>query len=210
DGSVWGSSLDTQSIDFESIAPLLEGNLRLYEKTGESRYLTQAEDAAYYDAAWQMAQSIPNPPGSLMESIGYETFGVHSVATIHMCAHAFGLADFRSLWKLAQLTHKPIWRERAIATWNNATLGISDGTFAPMGEPSRPYGSQDETYDYTDWGIDYPWAYHLDRAHPRGSGSEWLVAWPTAMRLTILADPELRSAIEALPGKPLRFRPSPP
>ena len=86
--------------------------------------------------------------------------------------------------------------------WNNATSGISDGTYQLMGEPVRPAGSQDETYDYTNWGIDYSWAYHMDRANPRGSGSEWLIAWPTAMRLTILADPDLRSTIEALRVKP--------
>ena len=66
---------------------------------------------------------------------------------------------------------------------------------------SRPCGSQDETVNYTDWGYDH-FAQGMDRDHPRGAGQCWLTAWPTAMRLTVLSDPEIRGQIETWPVKP--------
>jgi hypothetical protein len=161
-----------------------------------------AEDAAYYFAAWQIAQHIPNLPGSLMEAIDYETFGGTSVATVHMCADGYGIAAVPYFLRLARHTGRDIWAERAVALWNNATQGISDGTFELMGQLPRPYGSQDETVNYTDWGYDWL-ANGMDRNHPRGAGQCWLVGWPSAMRLTVLADPELRKRIETWPVKPL-------
>ena len=41
----------------------------------------------------------------------------------------------------------------------------------------------------------------MDREHPRGAGQCWLTAWPTAMRLTVLAAPDILEQIEAWPVK---------
>ena len=80
------------SFDNETIAPMLEGAVRLLMLTRDREYLKIAEDAAYYLAAWQFAQSIPNVPGSLMDAVGYDTFGGTSVATVHMCADPYALS----------------------------------------------------------------------------------------------------------------------
>jgi hypothetical protein len=200
EGCLWGGALDTRSIDRETVLPLLAGSIRLFELTREARYLTYAEDAGYYLAAWQIHQSIPGPAGSLMDTVGYDTFGGTSVATVHMCADPYGVAAVPWLLRLARHTGRGIWAQRAIALWNNGSQGISTGTLAIQGLPARPCGSQDETVNYTDWGYDYL-AQGMDRENPRGAGQCWLTAWPTAMRLTVLADADIREQIETWPVK---------
>jgi hypothetical protein len=203
DGCLWGGALDTRSIDKETALPLITGTVRLYELTEEPQYLIQAEDAAYYFIAWQIAQTIPNPPGSLMDAIAFDTFGGTSVATVHMCADPFGVSAVPYLLRLSRHTGHEIWEQRARALWNNATQGISDGTLSLVGLPPRPCGSQDETVNYTDWGYDYL-AQGMDRDNPRGAAQGWLTAWPTAMRLTILSDHELRQLIATWPVQSAR------
>jgi hypothetical protein len=199
DGYLWGGALDTRSIDKETVAPLLEGAIKLYGITQDSAYLKQAEDAAYYFAAWQFAQSIPNVPGSLMDAIGYDTLGGTSVATVHMCADPYALRCIAWLIELADLTGHIIWEQRAAAAWNNATHGISDGSLILQGiNTPRPRGSQDETVNHTDWGYDLPGLYtSIDNLNPRGAGQCWLTAWPASMRLTLLSDVKLRARIDA-------------
>ena len=203
DGYLWGASLDTVSIDKETVFPLLAGAVRLYEITKEKSYLTQAEELAWYHSAWQITQSIPNVPGSLMDAIHYETFGATSVATVHMCADSYSLLAVAPLMKLARYTGNDRWRERAVAIWATSTYGISDGTWQMMGQGPRPRGSQDETLNFTDWNYHIGRGLNLDRNNPRGSSSEWLTIWPSAMRLEILSNPELRSLIDTIPVKPL-------
>jgi len=199
-GFLWGGALDTKSIDKETIAPMLEGAVRLLMLTRDREYLKIAEDAAYYLAAWQFAQSIPNVPGSLMDAVGYDTFGGTSVATVHMCADPYALRCVPWLIRLADLSGQPLWEQRAIAIWNNASQGISEGSLIVQGISSpRPAGSQDETVNYTDWGYDFA-AQGMDRLKPRGAGQCWMTAWPTSMRLTILSDPELWKRIAAWPA----------
>jgi hypothetical protein len=201
DGCLWGGALDTRSIDKETILPILAGAVRLYELTKDPEILTAAEDAGYYLAAWQFAQTIPNVPGSLMDAVGYDTFGGTSVATVHMCADAYGVSAIPALLGLAKHTGRDIWCQRAAALWSNASQGISTGQFAFQGLPPHPCGSQDETVNYTDWNYSMLLP-GIDRERPRGSGSGWLTAWPTAMRLTLLADPEVRKTIETWPVRP--------
>jgi hypothetical protein len=106
-----------------------------------------------------------------------------------------------NLLQLAKHTGRDLWTQRAVALWNNASNGISTGTLVLYGLPPRPRGSQDETVNYTDWGYDWL-APGMDRNNPRGAGQCWLVGWPTAMRLTILADPNFRKCIETWTVKP--------
>ena len=130
-----------------------------------------------------------------MDAMGYDTFGGTSVATVHMCADPFGLSAIPHIFKLARHTGRDIWNQRAVALWNNASQGISTGTLVVQGLPPRPCGSQDETVNYTDWGYDYL-AQGMERQAPRGAGQCWLTAWPTAMRLTLLSDPDLLRRID--------------
>jgi hypothetical protein len=198
-GYFWGGTLDTHSIDSETAYPLLEGAVRLYEITKGREFLGQAEDVAYYDAAWTIHQSIRHPNGTVLDDLRYETRGSRVVATHHMCAHNFGLLTVRWLLRLAKHTGNPIWRDRAVATYAVATQGMSDGTTQWYGGPIRPRGAQDETFWCSDWGIDYDWAYGFDRAAPRGCTSQWLTMWTHVMLLETLADPMARQVIEEIP-----------
>ncbi len=207
EGYLWGATLDTNGADSESSNPLLESNVRLYELTRDRKYLVQAEEVAYYHATWQIAQSIPAPVGSLMEAVEFETFGAQTVATLHMCIHSFSLPTLKYLLKLAEYTGNDLWKQRAIAMWNVSTIGISDGSYAFMDRGPRPVGGQDETYSHSDWCLMWASSGNLDTRNPRGSASQWLTAWPTAMRLDILADKELRSVIETIPVKAVKVTP---
>ncbi len=195
DGYLWGGALDTRSIDKESVNPLLAGTIRLYEITRDTVFLRMAEDAAYYLAAWQITQSIPNVPGSLLDEIGYESFGGTSVATVHMCADNFALACVPYLLRLSEHTSEKRWAERAKAIWDYSTQGISQGDMVLQGFPARPAGSQDETVNYTDWGYDFL-AFGMDRNNPRGAGQYWLVGWAHAYRMTILSESKITQSVD--------------
>ena len=101
--------------------------------------------------------------------------------------------------ELSEYTKNPTWKQRAVSMWNVATAGISNGTLELMDRGPRPVGAQDETYNHTDWGYYYAATGNLDERNPRGAGSQWLVAWPTALRLDILADAETRKVVEQIP-----------
>ncbi len=194
-GYLWGGALDTQSADKESVIPLLIGNIQLFELTKNPVFLKQAEDVAYYLAAWQITQTIPYVPQSYLDIINYESFGGTSVATVHMCADNYALCTVPYLLRLAKYSKKEIWKERAVAIWNYATQGISDGNFTDGDLPPRPYGSADETLNYTDWGYELHQE-GMNQNNPRGYGSGWMVGWIHAMRFTILTNKELREFIK--------------
>jgi hypothetical protein len=172
DGFTTAGALDTHCIDKESAIPLLNAGLQLFELTNEHRFLDQAEHAAYYLASWQYHHSVAFPEGSPLEMLGYDTFGGTLVSTQHQHVDPYGIAFVPGWLRLAELTNKPVWRERALAVWSNGLQGVSDGTLTIL-DKRRPAGSQDEAFFQTRW-----------RAF--GSMSEWLVAWPTAFRLETL------------------------
>ncbi len=72
----------------------------------------------------------------------------------------------------ADLTGNPLWRQRAVATWKNGIMGVSDGTLI-LGGRQFPRGTQGEAYYHTRW-------------QAPGRASHWLVVWPTAFRLETL------------------------
>lgn len=165
-------ALDTYCIDKESAIPLLSAALLLQTATGKPEYLDAAVEAAYYLATWQWHHSTAYPEGTALHTMAYRTFGGTAVSTQHHHIDAYALRAVPDLLVLAERTGSDLWRQRAAAIWDNATIGISDGTLAVMGRV-RPRGGQDEAFLHTRW------------ANPF-QVSEWLVAWPTAMRLEVL------------------------
>ena len=172
-GFTTAGALDTYCIDKESAIPLLDAGLRLFELEQDQKVLELAEHAAYYLASWQWHHSVAFPEASVLHALNYDTFGGTSVSTQHHHLDPYGLAFVRHWLRLADLTGKAIWRERAVATWTNGMIGMSDGSLILMGK-QRPAGSQDEAFFHTRWG------------GGQGNVSEWLVAWPTALRLEVL------------------------
>jgi hypothetical protein len=171
-GFTTAGALDTYCIDKESATPLLKAALELYDVTGKDKYLRQAEDVSYYLATWQWHYSVPYAEGTVLRELGYDTFGGTAVSTQHHHQDPYALIIVNDWIKLAALTGRAMWRERAVAAWANASIGISNGDLVVMGK-KRPYGSQDEGFLHTRWL--QPFAV-----------SQWLVAWPSAFRLEVL------------------------
>jgi hypothetical protein len=165
-------ALDTYCIDKESSIPLLKAGLALYEATGNPQYLEWAELAAWYLASWQWHHTVPYLEDSALGVMRYDTFGGTAVSTQHHHIDPYALAFVEDWMKLAEKTGNSSWRERALAVWSNATIGISDGTLTVMGK-LRPAGSQDEGFYHTRWNDTF-------------QVSQWLVAWPSAFRLEVL------------------------
>ena len=171
-GFTTAGALDTYCIDKESATPLLKAALELYDVTGKETYLRRAEDVSYYLATWQWHYTVPYAEGTVLRELGYDTFGGTAVSTQHHHQDPYALIIVNDWLKLAALTGKTMWRERAVAAWANASIGISNGDLVVMGK-KRPYGSQDEGFLHTRWL--QPFAV-----------SQWLVAWPAAFRLEAL------------------------
>lgn len=171
-GFTTAGALDSFCIDKESSGPLLAGAEMLYKVTADKRYLNMAIELAYYLSTWQMHHSVQYPQGSALNVLNYDGFGGTVVSTQHQHIDCYAVKYIPYFLELAELTCNDIWRERAQAIWNNATIGISDGTLELM-NTIRPKGGQDEAFFNTRWLNPF-------------NVSEWLVAWPTAFRLEVL------------------------
>ena len=175
-GVTTAGALDSFCIDKESAAPVLRAALTAYHITGDAKYLTYAEDVAYYLATWQWHYSTQFPEGSMAKAIGYDTYGSTAVSAAHNAQDFYGLYYVPEYLELARLTGKDSWRSRARALWYNGTQLISDGTLVINGRV-RPAGSQDESVRHTRWG----------RPDQRiFVSSEWLVNWPGSFRQVAL------------------------
>jgi len=174
DGFTTAGALDTYCIDKESAYPLLVSALLFFNRTKDKIWLEKAKSIAYYLSTWQWHHTCIYPKGTALEALEYDTFGGTGVSTQHHHIDPYALKYVPQLLELARLTGEIIWKERGLAIFNNATIGISDGTLVVMGK-TRPIGSQDEAYMHTRWSEPY-------------NVSQWLVSWPTAFRLEVLSD----------------------
>jgi hypothetical protein len=168
-GYTTAGALDTFCVDKESAMPLLAAGLDLYDATGQEEYKTDAIRAAWYLSTWQWHYNTKFPEGSILSELGYKTCGTTSVSTAHHHLDAYALYYYKALLRLEAVTGNPQWAERAKAIFNNSSQMISDGTLEIMGKV-RPAGSQDEGIYHTCWGREF-------------AVSQWLVAWPCALRL---------------------------
>ena len=172
-GFTTAGALDTYSIDKESASPLLRDALRLYDVTGDKKYVAAAEKIGWYLCTWMMHFTVKYPEDCLISKIGFDTFGSTSVSTPHQALDHYALRDVLSFLKLSELTGNVQWKERAKAFWCNASQGISDGTLY-INQRLRPAGAQDEAVFHTRWGR---------RVSPAFGLSQWLPAWPVAFRM---------------------------
>jgi hypothetical protein len=173
----WGSAIDQDCIDRESGQPLLLAALDLYEITGEKQYLRDAETAGYYLASWQWHYSAPFPAGSQLVETKYDIFAGTSVSVKGPSLDPWG--EFLALgWmRLAKATGNDTWRDRGIQSFRQATIGISDG-YLILNGMKRPAGSQNE---FMRLAIGKPCGRTMESNY-----SDWLVAWPSALRLITL------------------------
>jgi len=172
-GFTTAGALDTYSIDKESASPLLRVCKKLYEVTGEDRYVTAGEKIGWYLTTWMMHFTVEYPADSVIGQMGFDTFGSTAVSTPHNALDQYALRDVLSFRWLYEMTGAIQWRERAQALWYGANQCISDGTFVVNGR-LRPAGGQDEAIFHTRWGRAFV---------PPFMPSQWLPAWPCAFRL---------------------------
>jgi hypothetical protein len=112
-----------------------------------------------------------------MEVYGYNTFGATSVSVQHHHLDVYALLFVGDWLRLAELTGRSIWREKALAVWTNGCQLISDGTLEINGLV-RPVGSQNEAFFNCRWGF--------GGTPGKSRINNWLVAWPGAFRLETL------------------------
>jgi len=149
-GYTTAGALDSNCIDKESAAPLLRATLRAYDTTKEERYLTGAEEVAYYLATWQYHYSVDFPADSQLAKLKVDTYGSTAVSAAHNALDHYGIYYVPEYLKLAKLTGKDMWRQRARAIWYNGLQLLSDGTLVISGRV-RPAGAQDESLRHTRW-----------------------------------------------------------
>ena len=172
-----GGAIDADTIDKETGLPFVTAGLDLYEITKETYYLKQAERAGAYLASWQYHYSIDFPKGSLGDVMKYDSIGGTSVGVGGGGADGGGAIITLGWLRLAKATGKDIWRDRALITWNQGTIGISDGTLKLNGK-ILPVGAQNEGVQHSRSRQAY--------SSRQGHGNEWLCAWMTAFRLWTL------------------------
>jgi hypothetical protein len=173
----WGSALDADTIDRESGPPLLLAALDLYEITGEKQYLRDAELAGYYLATWQWHYSVQFPSGSQVDQNNYDIFAGTCVGVRGPGLDPWGAFVALGWLRLAKATGNKLWRDRGIQTFNQSTIGISDGHLVINGF-RRPIGGQNESMGL---GIARPCGRGLESTY-----NDWLVAWPSALRMITL------------------------
>lgn len=171
-GFTTAGALDSFCVDKESAMPILSSALMLYRITGEEKYLKAAEHTGYYLNTWQWHHSVKYPKGTALGDIGYDTMGGTAVSTEHHHIDCYALRYLSYLLVLGEMTGDPIWKDRAMAIWNNASIGVSDGTLGESGYV-YPAGGQSEAFCHARWGRAY-------------QTSRWLVAWMGAFRLEVL------------------------
>ena len=175
-GVTTAGALDSFCIDKESAPPVLRGCLRAYHLTQDRKYVSWAEEIAYYLNTWQWHYSIHFPKGSIAYETGFDTFGSTSVSAAHNALDHYGLYYVPEFLELAKLTGKDIWRRRARALWYSGTQLISDGTLV-INNKVRPAGSQDESMRHTRWG-------RTDKRY--FVTSEFLIHWSGSFRQVAL------------------------
>jgi len=175
-GVTTAGALDSFCIDKESAAPLLRCAMIAYRKTGDRKYVEQAEEIAYYLSTWQWHYSVNFPEGSMCREIGVDTYGSTAVSAAHNALDHYGVYYVPELLQLAELTGNPMWRSRARALWYNGSRLISDGMLV-INNKVRPAGSQDESIRHTRWG-------RPDNRY--FITSEWLTNWQGTYRQVAL------------------------
>ena len=176
-GYTTAGALDTWCIDKESSMPLLRAAFNLFDATGDSAYIENAERISYYLSTWLWHYRADYSSDTDIVRYGYNTFGATSVSVQHHHLDVYALFWVCEWLRLAELTGNDAWREKALAIWANGCQLISDGTLEINGRV-RPVGGQNEAFFNCRWGF--------GGTPGKSRINDWLVAWPGAFRLEVL------------------------
>ncbi len=170
-------ALDTCCVDKETSFPFIIAGELLYEITGDPIFLTDAEKAASYFTAWMFHYNPAYDADSEIVKYNVTVKGLTAVSAQHHHLDMYAGIVVPYLRKLALLTGKEIWQTRADMMWRAVTQYIGDGELV-IHDVLRPIGSQNEALFQCRWGFG---------DGKRGQLNDWLVAWPCAFRLSVLA-----------------------
>ena len=178
-------ALDTSCVDKETATPFIIASVLLYKLTGKPVYLEYAEKAAYYFTSWMFHFNPVYAPDDEITRLGAQIKGLTSVSAQHHHADMYAGLAVPYIRELADLTGDSRWRTRADMMWRAVLQFIGDGALTIHGR-LRPVGSQNEAVFHCNWGSDPKFFYGGNR----GGLNDWLVAWPCAFRLSVLASEE--------------------
>jgi len=170
-------ALDTCCVDKETSAPFLMSAILLYEQTGADDYLTIAEKAACYFTSWMFHYQPVYGEDTEIARYGVCVKGMTSVSAQHHHLDMYAGIVVPYLRRLAVCTGDKRWEIYAEMMWRAVLQYIGDGRLA-IHDVIRPAGSQNEALFHCRWTFS---------GMPRGALNDWLVAWPCAFRLSVLA-----------------------
>ena len=173
-------ALDTCCVDKETSAPLIMSGVLLYRLTGKEIYREYAEKAAYYFTSWMFHFQPVYAPEDEINTYGVCVKGLTSVSAQHHHLDMYAGIVVPYLRELAEITGDDRWRIRADMMWRAVLQYIGDGEMV-IHDVVRPVGSQNEALFHCRWNF---------QGGRRGALNDWLVAWPCAFRLSVLAAEE--------------------
>jgi ferredoxin-thioredoxin reductase catalytic subunit len=173
-------ALDTCCVDKETSVPFIISSVMLYEATGKEIYIEYAKKAAYYFTSWMFHYEPVYPESSDVSKYNIYLKGLTSVSVQHHHLDMYAALIVPYLKKLAEYTDDKRWSVRADMMWRAVLQFIGDGELKIHGV-TRPIGSQNEAVFQCNWGF---------RNGEKGQLNDWLVAWPCALRLSVLAEEE--------------------
>lgn len=171
-------ALDTCCVDKETSIPLVMSAVLLYQLTGKEIYLINAQKAAYYFASWMFHYQPVYEADSEIVKYGVCVKGLTSVSAQHHHLDMYAGIAVPYLWKLAEMTGEERWKIYGDMMWRAILQFIGDGELV-IHDVLRPVGSQNEALFHCRWNF---WG------GKRGTLNDWLVAWPCAFRLSVLAE----------------------
>ena len=183
-------ALDCQSVDKETVYPLLHSALRLHALTGEGKYLERAEKAAVYFTSWMYFFDALYPPDSDFSKYGYRTTGGTSVSAEHNAIDSWGSIVAPELAELAKRTGDARWAHIGEMMWANAMLGITEREGQLIHGVQRPIGSQNEGF------FQSRWTKYRVTCEERGHFNDCLSAWTGAYRMWSALRMGLGAALE--------------
>ena len=173
-------ALDTCCVDKETSFPFIVSGILLYEATKDEKYIEYAKKAAYYFTSWMFHYDPMYDESSEISEYNVTIKGLTSVSAQHHHLDMYAGIVVPYLRKLADITGDEAWRVRADMMWRAVTQYIGDGELQ-IHNVVRPIGSQNEALFHCRWGFGNG---------KRGQLNDWLVAWPCAFRLSVLAELE--------------------
>ena len=170
-------ALDCTSIDKETAYPFVTSSLMLYDITGDEKYVTRAEMAAYYFTSWMFFYEVLYENGSEFTEYGYKTTGGTAISAEHHAIDAWGSVIVPELHRIATLTGKKTWERIARLMWASAIQGMTLREGHLIHGVQRPIGSHNEGF------FQARWTKYRPTPEERGHYNDCLSAWCGAYRM---------------------------